>query len=73
MKRETRLKQLVAQLPAKQQTLEFDSDRLWQQLPRGDQQVCCKAIASLLFRVVLNRSESNDEANNNTEENDENE
>ena len=73
MKLENKLKQLMAQLPAKQQTLDFAGESLWHGLTRQDQVACRKAIASLLLRVVLSGSESNEEASNNHEENNEDE
>lgn len=54
MKLETKIKQLVAQLPVRQQTLDFDRERLWQGLTSDDQESCRKAIAHLLIHVVLN-------------------
>ena len=71
MKLGNKLTQLIAQLPAKQQTLDFASDRLWHGLTSKDQIACRKTIARLLLRVVINDSESNEEAINNYEENNE--
>ena len=71
MKLETKLKRLVARLPARQQTLDFSRDNLWQALSSVDQQACRRAIANLLLQVV--QDEPHKETNNNTKENDEHE
>ena len=68
MKLETKLKRLVARLPARQQTLDFLGDNLWQELSRDHQQACRQAIAGLLLLVL--QEESQNEAIDNTEEKD---
>ena len=73
MKLETKIKQLFAQLPARQQTLDFDRERLWQGLASDDQEACRKAIAHLLIQVVLSDDESSEDASNYDEENNANE
>jgi len=66
---ETKIKRLVARLPARQQTLDFLGDNLWQELSRDHQQACCRAIAGLLLLAL--QEESHSKANDNTEEKDE--
>jgi hypothetical protein len=73
MKLETKIKQLVAQLPVRQQTLDFGRERLWQGLTADDQESCRKAIAHLLIHVVLNENESSEDASQYDEENSANE
>ena len=71
MKLENKLKRLVARLPARQQTLDFAGDNLWQVLPSVDQQACRRAIANLLLQVL--QDEPHETMNNDTEENDDHE
>ena len=65
MKLETKLKQLVVQLPAKQQMLDFSNDNHWQGLPGDDQQSCRQAIVDLLLHVVLLERDENDNESSN--------
>ena len=59
MKLETKLKQLIVRLPAKQQTLDFSSDNRWQELSQDDQHSCREAIVDLLLHVFhLERDEN---------------
>ncbi len=73
MKLETKIKELVAQLPARQQTLDFDHERLWQGLTSDGQEACRNAIAHLLIQVVRSENESREDASHYDEENSANE
>lgn len=70
MKLETKLKRLVDRLPARQQTLDFLGDNLWQELSRDHQQGCRQAIADLLLLVLQEepRNETNDNAKEKAED-----
>lgn len=57
---ETKLRQLVARLPAKQQMLDFSDDNHWMELSLRDQQSCRQAIVDLLLRVALAQRDEND-------------
>lgn len=59
MKHATQLEQLVQMLPRRQQTLDFGSTCLWQQLPTADRQACRDAIAALLVHVIVSTSADN--------------
>ncbi len=58
MQLETKLRRLAALLPARQQTLEFLGDSIWNELPQGDQRACRQAIANLLLEVLQDESDS---------------
>ena len=65
MKLETKLKQLVVRLPARQQMLDFSHDNHWQELSRDDQQSCRQAIVDLLLHVaLLERDEKENDSSN---------
>jgi hypothetical protein len=55
MKREAerQLQRLAPALSPRQQTLDFDEARRWEQLPAADQQACRSAIAALLYQVTI--------------------
>jgi len=71
MQLETKLRRLAAQLPVRQQTLEFLGDSIWNELSHGDQHVCRQAITNLLLQVL--QDESSNEFYDNSEEEDEHE
>ena len=71
MQLETKLRRLAAQLPVRQQILEFLGDSIWNELSHGDQHVCRQAITNLLLQVL--QDESNNESYDYSEEEDEHE
>ena len=66
MKREAerKLQRLAPTLRPKQQTLDFDEEKLWEQFPAADQRACQIAIATLLYQVTITTQ------NDKTQEND---
>lgn len=60
MKLETKLRQLVARLPAKQQMLDFSEDSPWRELSSDDRQSCRQALVDLLLHVCLLERDEND-------------
>ena len=56
-----RLRQLAERLPPRQQTLDFARSERWHQLPHSDQQACRQAMAKLLYQVVAQAKENEDE------------
>lgn len=60
MRQESQHKQLAAKLRPKQQTLEFANSRLWEQLPKSDQQACRDALARLLCQVIQSNQDTNE-------------
>ena len=71
MKLAIQLKRLAARLPARQQTLEFLCDNIWQELSRDDQKACRQAIASVVLQVL--QDEAHDHLHSNAEESSEHE
>lgn len=71
MQLETKLRRLAAQLPVRQQTLDFLGVGIWNELPHSDQQACRQAIANLLLQVL--QDDSNSESYDHSEEEDEHE
>ena len=63
MNHQSQIRQLLAILPAKQQTLDFGDASLWQQLSEGDRQACCDAIATLLCQVTTKKSRDKNSTN----------
>lgn len=51
-------KPLTEMLPVKQQTLDFGTPTLWQQLSPTEQQRCQSAIADLIHQVAKTQSAS---------------
>lgn len=60
MKPEIQRTHLATILAPKQQSLDFVRSKLWEQLPRSDQQACREAIARLLCQILPSTQE-NDE------------
>ena len=60
MKREAErhLQRLVRTLRPKQQTLDFDEAKRWEQLPAADRRACQSAIAALLYQVTITTQEN---------------
>jgi hypothetical protein len=58
MNSQRQLKQLMQTLPPKQQTLDFGSQNLWQQLPAEDRRACRDAIAAFLYQVAVSTPEN---------------
>ena len=60
MKREAErhLQRLAPALSPKQQTLDFDQEKLWEQLPAVDRQGCRSALAALLYQVTIAAQEN---------------
>jgi len=58
MNSQRQLKQLMQTLPPKQQTFDFGSQSLWQQIPAEDQRACRDAIAAFLYQVAVSTLEN---------------
>lgn len=59
MRLESKFKHLAKMLPPKQQTLDFASPKLWEQLPKSDRQACCDSLAKLLCQVLKSSTQEN--------------
>jgi hypothetical protein len=58
MNSQRQLKQLMQTLSPRQQTFDFGSQNLWQQLPTEDRWACRDAIAVFLYQVAVSTPEN---------------